>query len=406
MLRARIEKVNVVASSKKTGPSKSKTLKSKATEANVEDTVIVEGETSSEVVKDDTSEVAPTDANEEALDVDLPAEDTPNETLEEIAVEADEVVSEALEAAPERIEPAPTLASPAQEQGSRFFPLVLGGIIAGGLGFMAAEMNFFGNGDAEITNKLRSDLNTQQERLAALETTEAPVTDLKPLEAQLSDIESRIAALEERPAVVVSEGGDASVAYAAELETLKSSVEALLSNAKTVEQATAEAAKAVAAQAAITEIVSAMDAGQPFPDAIATLEGLDLGEIDPALRDVAADGVASLSTLQNEFPDQARAALASARAGGVQDGQQGLGGFLKRSLGARSVAPREGDDPDAVLSRAEAAIRTGDLTATLTELDTLPEEAQAAIADWRAAADARVAARAVTDALAQRLTAD
>jgi len=42
----------------------------------------------------------------------------------------------------------------------------------------------------------------------------------------------------------------------------------------------------------------------------------------------------------------------------------------------------------------------------LIELDTLPEEAQAAIADLRAAADARVAARAATDALAQRLTAD
>jgi hypothetical protein len=79
---------------------------------------------------------------------------------------------------------------------------------------------------------------------------------------------------------------------------------------------------------------------------------------------------------------------------------------LTRALGARSVAPREGDDPDAVLSRAEAAIKAGDLNATLTELDTLPEEAQAAIADWRAAADARVAARAAADALAQRLTAD
>ena len=72
----------------------------------------------------------------------------------------------------------------------------------------------------------------------------------------------------------------------------------------------------------------------------------------------------------------------------------------------RSVAPREGDDPDAVLSRAEAAIKSGDLETTLTELDTLPEDAQAVIADWRAEADARVAARAAADALAQRLTAD
>jgi hypothetical protein len=139
---------------------------------------------------------------------------------------------------------------------------------------------------------------------------------------------------------------------------------------------------------------------------VATLNALDLGETDPALGASAETGVATLSVLQSEFPGQARKALATARASGVEDGQQGLGGFLKRSLGARSVAPREGNDPDAVLSRAEAAIKTGDLAATLTELDNLPEEAQAAIADWRAAADARLAARNAADALAQRLTAD
>ena len=99
-------------------------------------------------------------------------------------------------------------------------------------------------------------------------------------------------------------------------------------------------------------------------------------------------------------------ALSVARASGVDEGQQGLGSFLKRSLGARSVAPREGNDPDAVLSRAEAAINSGDLAAALSELVTLPEEAQSAIADWRTAADARVAARSAADALSQRLTAD
>ncbi|MGB0440740.1 MAG: molybdopterin-binding protein, partial [Paracoccaceae bacterium] len=36
-----------------------------------------------------------------------------------------------------------------------------------------------------------------------------------------------------------------------------------------------------------------------------------------------------------------------------------LGAFLKTQLGARSLEPREGDDPDAVLSRMEAAAREG-----------------------------------------------
>jgi hypothetical protein len=401
VLRARIEKVNVVASSKKTSPSKNKSPKSKAAESIVENAAIVEDETSSDVVSEDGVKGTDESVADVSSDIDQPVEDTPAELDDEILDDRQDVVTDEVDVVPERVEPAPVVAAPEQE--NRFFPLVLGGIIAGGLGFLAGEMDFFGNSDTEITNRLRNDLNTQQERLAKLETTKAPVIDLTPLKTQLADIENRISQLEERPVAVGSGGSDAS---AAELEALRSSVEALLSNAKTVEQATAEAAKAAAAQAAITTIVSAMDAGQPFPDAVATLEGLNLGEIDPALRDAAADGVAALNTLQNEYPDQARAALAVARASGVDDGQQGLGSFLKRSLGARSVAPREGDDPDAVLSRAEAALKSGDLTTALTELDTLPEEAQAAIADWRAAANARVAARAAIDALAKRLTAD
>jgi len=280
---------------------------------------------------------------------------------------------------------------------------------------MASEYDVFGNADAEITTKLRGDVNAQQERIAALEQVEAPTVDLSPIEDQLAQIETRIVALEERPAVVVTEGvdGDAVAAYAAELSALKeaaaaqrSEIEALIANAKGVEEATADAARTANGQAAIAKIVSALDSGQPFAEAVEMLQGLDLGDIDPALIDPSTEGVATLSALQSDFPDQARAALAAARSAGTENGQQGIGSFLTRSLGVRSVAPREGDDPDAVLSRAEAAIKSGDLETTLTELDTLPEDAQAVIADWRAEADARVAARAAADALAQRLTAD
>ncbi|WP_299026701.1 hypothetical protein [uncultured Sulfitobacter sp.] len=411
------KKVYVVASSKKTGPSKSKSAKTKAAESKIEDAVVIDDTAKSDdapIENETVQDASDTETNAPETVTEPAAADEPASADETVAPDA-EPVEKPAEPAPE-----PVSAAPVEEKRNTFLPLVLGGIIAGIIGFMASEMDFFGNGDADITTKLRNDLNTQQERLVALETAEPPAieipeVDLSPLEEQLTVLDARIAALEERPAIVVPEGvdADAAAAYAAELDALKSSVEtqrdeieALLNNAKSVEEAAAQAATAASAQTAIAKIVSAIDAGQPFPDAFADLTALDVGEIDPALGAVAADGVATLSTLQAEFPDQARTALATARASGVEEGQQGLGGFLKRSLGARSVAPREGDDPDAVLSRAEAAIKSGDLNATLTELDTLPEEAQAAIADWRAAADARVAARAAADALAQRLTAD
>ena len=385
-----------MASSKKSVSPKTKKSDTELVEASVEDAVVEKDENTSEPI--------------EIVSVE---ETTPDDTTPVEEQEAQTVESEAPDA-PENTQAA-VAPTPEPEKTSVFLPLVLGGIIAGGLGFMASEYDVFGNADADITTKLRGDLNAQQERIAALEQVEAPTVDLSPIEDQLSEIETRIAALEERPAVVVPEGvdGDAVAAYAAELSALKeaaaaqrSEIEALIANAKSVEEATADAARTANGQAAIAKIVSALDAGQPFADAVATLQGLDLRDIDPALIDPSAGGVATLSTLQSDFPDQARAALAAARTAGTEEGQQDIGGFLIRSLGVRSVAPREGDDPDAVLSRAEAAIKSGDLATTLTELDTLPEDAQAVIADWRAAADVRVAARAAADALAQRLTAD
>ncbi|MCX7565856.1 hypothetical protein OS189_05830 [Sulfitobacter sp. F26169L] len=419
-----------MASSKKTGPSKSKSPKSEATDSKIKDAVIVEGETSSnqsvDVAKAEDAKSKPEPEQAAKSDtVPTGTEYTGNREPDEKKSAGEKLQDDAPAAeeqgttVAEMVHPVP-VTTPVQEKRSIFLPLVLGGIIAGVIGFMAAEMDMFGNGSADITTKLRNDLNTQQERITALETAEQPAVqmpqvDLSPLEQQLSALEDRIAVLEERPVVSVPERVDldAAEAYAAELaalklsvETQRSEIETLLNNAKSVEEATAEAARAATIQAAVTKIISAIDAGQPFDAALAELEAVEGATIDPALGDVADDGVATLSTLQSEFPDQARKALATARASGVEEGQQGLGGFLKRSLGARSVAPREGSDPDAVLSRAEAAIKSGDLDKTLTELDTLPEEAQAAIADWRAAADARNAARAAADALAQRLTAD
>jgi len=46
------------------------------------------------------------------------------------------------------------------------------------------------------------------------------------------------------------------------------------------------------------------------------------------------------------------------------------------------LTPREGDDPDAVLSRAEAALRDGRVDETLALIATLPAEGQAAMMDW------------------------
>jgi hypothetical protein len=80
--------------------------------------------------------------------------------------------------------------------------------------------------------------------------------------------------------------------------------------------------------------------------------------------------------------------------------------FLRAQTGARSLTPREGNDPDAILSRAEAALREGDLVATLAELDALPAEGAARLAEWRAQAEARLAASQAVAELVASLGGD
>ncbi len=72
-----------------------------------------------------------------------------------------------------------------------------------------------------------------------------------------------------------------------------------------------------------------------------------------------------------------------------------LTGFLRAQLGMRSLRPREGNEPEAILARAEAALQEGDLARALAELDSLPPAGLEAMASWRAKAEQRLAALAL-----------
>jgi hypothetical protein len=67
---------------------------------------------------------------------------------------------------------------------------------------------------------------------------------------------------------------------------------------------------------------------------------------------------------------------------------------LWNQLSLRSTAPRAGDDPDAVLSRAEAALAAGRLGEALAEVASLPAPVQSAMAGWIAQAQARAEVQA------------
>ncbi len=313
-------------------------------------------------------------------------------------------------------------------------PLLLGGVIAGAIGFAAAfyGMNGDGNGDAvALEQRVESGLEAVEGRIDTLADQIGalpPPADLSPLEAAqqelsgtMEDLTGRLAALEDAVDAVdtrlsevekrpVSEGAsDAAIAaYERELQALqeamatqRAEVEAMTEEAARMEENAAATARATAQRAALSRIQSALDSGAAFDDAVARLQET-AADVPDDLREVAAEGVPTLDSLQDGFPPAARAALAATRQ--ATDGDAGnFADFLRSQLGARSLTPRAGDDPDAVLSRAEAALRESRLRDALSELEALPEPGRAALSDWVSDANRRLGALDAAEALGQQL---
>lgn len=387
----------------------------KAEDPKVEKIAEAASEDSSVTLKEPAKEVDRPAAEEDSVD-DAAAEDAPAQAGDQD--QSDE--------APQDIAPEPdqtslaneTTPAPAAPQGSGsggFFPLLLGGVLACGLGFVVSELDLLGLRSPSVT--LSQQIESLENRLSDLQSGAAATADTTALEgalaeqqAALATLEGRISALEDRPLGVISEGtGGVDAQQLAELQaalaTQKSEIESLLSNAQTVKEATAEAARRAAQQSALSEVITALGDGAPYAGALEKLRAAGMTDLPPVLVQSAQTGVVPLATLQGGFADAARAALADARAAGLEESETGLGGFLRRQLGARSVAPREGSSPDAILSRAEAAVRAGQLDEALEELAQLPDLARSAMEPWISQAQARAAARTAAQELSQSLTA-
>ncbi len=326
--------------------------------------------------------------------------------------------------------PKPESAPAPQRRRSIFLPLVLGGLVAGGLGYIAGENDLLPLSDRESTLEAR--LSDQEAAIEALQNVEAPAPEapdlsaiegsLESLRSDLSALSERLSELESRPRSTPTEGGEAPLPsdLAADLEQMRQAVEAqsaevsaqqqeiadLIANARDAEAATAEAAREAAAREALAGIRAALGSGSAFAEEIAALEEAGLSDLPEGLLAPAESGAVTLSSLQTRFPEVAREALAAARAEAPAEEEAGIGAFLRRQLGARSVTPREGNSPDAILSRAEDLLRNGALSEALGELEALPESAREAMAGWLSEARTLADARAAAETLSQRLSAN
>lgn len=341
-----------------------------------------------------------------------------------------EVKAEAPVAPPPSVQPAPS------RGGSVFAGMVLGGVIAAGAGFGLARLmpDLLPMGDATLLSETvaeqgaeiaalkaelaaRPDLENVVVRLAALEAAPTPASAAE-IEEKVSALEAAVAELMARP--VADAASDP--ALATEVAALREQVSALGAGGsvpadvlaavdaaearlkQTEERAAelareAEAAAAAARRAAaLDRLAAALDSGAPFAAALPEL-GADL---PPVLAQNAATGLPTIADLADAFPDVARQSLEAAlRANMGESWTDRVSNFLRSQTGLRSLGPRDGNDPDAVLSRAEAALRSGDVRTAITELAAMPEAGKPALEGWLAMAQTRSDAEAAIAALAQ-----
>lgn len=354
---------------------------------------------------------------------------------------------------------------PSARRGGFLAPL-LGGVVAAGLGFGAAayvlprvwppqlptaELAAVRDGLARHTaqlDTLTKSLEAMAADPAAAELAAAQAASSKKTEAELADlrdslatldarsgdtaarldtVEARLTALEKRPVGGGAASATALDAFGREMEALRTEMagqKAALADAQARVKAEADAATATmraavaeadrlreeaeasarrtTARAALSRIEAALSAGGALDPALADLRGAGV-EVPAALAE-QGQGVPTLDALRRAFPPAARDALAaSLRETASGSLWQRTLAFLRTQSGARSLAPREGADPDAVLSRAEAALAAGDLGAAIADIGALPADGQARMAEWVALAKRRIAATNAAAALAAEL---
>lgn len=304
-----------------------------------------------------------------------------------------------------------------------FVPMLLGGALAAGLGAGAAlylypeGLGHSGPADAELAAlearvmqalaemeaRLPADPAPEfanlSSRLAALETA-APGTEAQARElgAQLESLEGRLLSLQPPADLDASVQAAAEAAIEAALElridaaisaALGETLSAQDDRAAEIEAAEAQLARnraLIERRSALAELTAAAQTGASAPEALERLSALG---VETGGLVALSGGLATLAMLQTGFAPAARAALAAAPLPDTDDPVGRLTGFLRGLTNARSLAPREGDDTDAILSRAEALLRLGDLDGAIAEIDTLPEGPAMAMAEWRTMAATR-----------------
>lgn len=305
-------------------------------------------------------------------------------------------------------------------------PLLAGGLIAGAIGFFAGRYYDAANAPEVVgptPDENAAALSEQTARLDSLEASLAEVsardiggeideavapvgvavtdvsTRIDGLSGALSSLSERVETIALRPTatgIEADEFDDALSEFRTQLQSTIDQAQAEIDKARTQAETISEQAFAAEQSALVrsawSQIETALQSGAPYREPLDELSSVLDTPVPELLASSADTGVVQLATLQQEFPPAAREALDASIRTTSSDGNavDKFTSFLRVQAGVRSLAPREGDDPDAVLSRAEAALMSGDVSTALEEVQALPEAGQGALTDWTSAARMRL----------------
>ena len=308
-------------------------------------------------------------------------------------------------------QPIPKPSPVVRRQSSGFWPLALGGVCAAAIGALATFFvlpllpeSWLPPRTAQIDDAAIRASAVRASEEATLKQIEAFRQELasRPapesmdpaivaqLQTRIDEQAGQIQQLASRP-VVTPEIAARMQQLAAQAEALEAQIQSaaqqaqsqlsvVQSEAAKLQEAAEGSTRRAEAVAAIASLQTALDRGVTPQQASQALA--PAGIQTPAAFDRE---IPSLDALQTSFPEAARAALrVTLREDSNERRGNFFGNFLRAQTGARSIEPREGTDPDAILSRANAEVAAGRIGAAIKEISSLPDTAKAAptMAAW------------------------
>jgi hypothetical protein len=230
-----------------------------------------------------------------------------------------------------------------------------------------------------VTGTVQDELSTLNGRVAALEEAPAPQGTDVSVSAELGALSDRVDALAAAPAPAV----DTSEidALRGELASLSEALQASQDEIAALRETAASAEPGDPARLPLifSSLESAFDSGRPFETELAALETAQPDvAIDQAIAGRAGEGLPRPEDVARRLDAVLPDMLAGRPVAANASWQDATADWFRGVVAMRPAGDAEGDSPEAVIARLEAAVQRRDFVAAEAEYNALPATMQAA----------------------------